>query len=183
MLLSTLSLIGAGVSALGGAIGSAVNNKKARDEENRSYQYASDFLNSQYYRDPLSTVGNRALLKNLGERMKDQNEALQNRSVAAGATTENQLAASQANNETMGRVYTSLLQGEDARRDALAQQKLGLEQKHSANIQNSFYQDAQNWQSWGAAMGDAAMSYGNALISGGADKTINLGGLFGKKKQ
>ena len=165
----TIGLISAGVSALGsaiGATGAGANMKKARDEENRSYQDAKDFLSSQYYRDPLSAVGNRALLKTLDQRMKDQTTAMENRAVAGGATMENQLAARQANNEVMGGVYANLLQGEDARRQALDQQRLALDQRHSANLQNGYIQDAQNWQAWGGVMGDTGMALGNALLLG-----------------
>ena len=166
----TIGLITAGVSALGsgiGAIGSAVNTKKAREEENRSYQEAKDFLASQYYRDPMNSTSNRALLKSLDQRMKDQTDAMNNRAAAGGATMENQLAARQANNEVMSGVYSQLLQGEDARRQALDQQRLALDQRHSANLQNGYIQNAQNWQAWGGTMGDSIMSLGNTLLLGG----------------
>lgn len=130
------------------------------------YNEAKGFLNSQYYRDPLSTVGNRSILKRLDERMKDAQDAINNRAVAGGATFENQLAARQSANETMSGVYSNLLQGEDARRDRLNAQRLGLDMQHSANVQNNFMQNAQNWQAWGSAMGGAAMDFGNAALLG-----------------
>lgn len=130
------------------------------------YNEAKGFLNSQYYRDPLSTVGNRSILKRLDERMKDAQDAINNRAVAGGATFENQLAARQSANETMSGVYSNLLQGEDARRDRLNAQRLGLDMQHSANVQNNFMQNAQNWQAWGSAMGGAAVDFGNAALLG-----------------
>lgn len=165
----TIGLISAGVSSLGSAFGAkraSENIDKARSEENRSYQEAKDYLASQYYRDPLSTVGNRALLKTLDQRMKDQTAAMENRAAASGATFENQLAARQANNEVMSGVYANLLQGEDARRQAIEQQRFALDQRHSANLQNGYIQNAQNWQAWGGVMGDTGMALGNALILG-----------------
>ena len=162
-----LAGIAAGVGALAsgiGAIGSSANNRKARDEESRSYREARNYLSSQYYRDPLSTVGNRSLLKSLDERMRDQQEALQNRAVAGGATVENQLAAMNSANRTMSGVYSNLLQGEDARRQAIDSQKMQLDMQHSGNIQRGYYQDAQNWQNWGAQMANAAMSFGTASL-------------------
>lgn len=157
-----------------GAIGSAKNVKKARAEELKSYNQAKDFLNSEYYRDPLSTVGNRAILKSMDERMKDNLDAINNRAVAGGATMENQLAARQANNEAMGNVYTNLLQGEDARRAALNQQKLSLDMQHSANLQNSYLQNAQNWQAWGAQLGKAGSQHSSASASDGLSKLLSL---------
>ena len=165
--------------AAGGAIGSAAQTKKARNEENQSYQNARDYLNSMYYRDPLSTVGNRALLKSMDERMKKNMDALNNRAVAGGATMENQLAARQANNEVMGNVYSNLLMGEDARRDKIDQQKLALDQQHSVNLQNSYYKNAQNWQTWGAQMGNTGMSLGSSLL-GAHDAGLSVKDLLGK---
>lgn len=177
----TLALIGLGVGAAGataGAIGSAANNRKAREERSRMYNQSRDFLSSEYYRDPLSTVGNRALLKNLDQRLRDQNEALQNRAVAGGATMENQLAARKANNETMSDVYSSLLMGEDARRQAINQQKLQLDQQYSQGQQMSFLQDAQDWQAWGAQMAQSGMGLmSSALLDDPSNVLVN----FGKK--
>ena len=171
--LTTALLIGgAAAAALGstaGAVGSAVNNRKAQDERTRSYNEARDFLNTQYYRDPLSTIGNRALLKSMDQRLREQNEALENRAIAGGATMENQLAARKSNNETMGRVYTNLLMGEDARRDAINQQKLQLDQEYSRGTQASYLQNAQNWQAWGTQMAQTGMSLASAgLLQGGS---------------
>ena len=170
---TTASLIAAGISAAvaagsaaAGAIGSAANNRKAQEERTRQYNEARNFLNSEYYRDPLSSIGNRALLKQLDKRMKDQNEALENRAAAGGATFENQLAARQANNETMSNVFSNLLMGEDARRQAINQQKMQLDQQYSQGTQLNYLQNAQNWQAWGGQMANAAMSYGNAELLG-----------------
>ena len=171
----TLALIGLGVAAAGataGAIGSSVKNREAQEERTRMYNQSKDFLNSEYYRDPLSTIGNRALLKNMSERMKDQNDAMQNRAVAGGATMENMLAARQANNETMGRVYTNLLQGEDARRQAINQQKLQLDQNYSAGVQASLLQDAQNWQAWGTQIAQSGMSLASSGLLDDPSKVI-----------
>lgn len=156
-----------GALASGGAAwGASSKIKKAREEEAESYKKAQNFLDSQYYRDPLSTVGNKALLKSMDERMRDQADAMENRAAAGGATMENQLAARQASNQTMSNVYTQLLQGEDARRDALNAQKMQLDMQHSANVQNSFYQDAQAWQNWGSTMGNAFGQLGSAALLG-----------------
>ncbi|MBQ9476023.1 MAG: hypothetical protein IJU69_07255 [Bacteroidales bacterium] len=173
MALTTALLIGGAAAAIAGstagAIGSAVNNRKAQQERTRIYDKSRSFLDSQYYRDPLSTTGNRALLKSMDQRLRDQNEALENRAVAGGATMENQLAARKANNETMSNVYTNLLMGEDARRDAINQQKLQLDQQYSQGVQESYLQNAQNWQSWGTQMAQAGMNLASAgLLSGGS---------------
>ena len=185
MFSTTAALIGLGIAAAGataGAIGSSVNNRKAQEERTRIYKQSKDFLNSEYYRDPLSTTGNKALLKSLDQRMKDQNEALENRAVAGGATFENQLAARKANNETMSNVYNNLLMGEDARRQAINQQKLQLDQNYSQGVQMSFLQNAQNWQSWGAQMAQAGIQFGASGLLGAKEpsKAAEMGAALGK---
>lgn len=167
----TLALIGLGVAAAGataGAIGSSVNNRKAQEERTRIYNQSKNFLSSEYYRDPLSSISNRTLLKTMDQRLRDQNDALQNRAVAGGATMENQLAARKANNEAMSNVYSNLLMGEDARRQAINQQKLQLDQQYSQGTQMSYLQNAQNWQAWGTQMAQAGMSVASSGLLSGA---------------
>lgn len=176
---SALLIGGAALAAAGataGAIGSSVNNRKAQEERSRMYNQSKNFLNAEYYRDPLSSVSNRALLKTMDQRLRDQNDALQNRAVAGGATMENQLAARKANNETMSNVYSNLLMGEDARRQQINQQKLQLEQQYSQGQQMSYLQNAQNWQAWGAQMAQAGMSLASSglLNSGSLPKVTGV---------
>ena len=150
-------------------------NLKNYEQRIRSYfkEYADDVLNSQYYRDPLSTVGNRSILKEAKQNYADNLEAINNRAVAGGATMENQLAARQANNENLDKLYGRLLQNEDARRDAITGQRLNLKGQQANDTANSYYQAAKDWQSWGSQIGNAALSYGSAnLLDSG-----NLGGL------
>jgi hypothetical protein len=172
---------GAGVlGATGGAIGAASKNRKAREEERNSYNKARNYLDSEYYRSPLTSLGNKAILKTLDERMEDDSDALENRAAAGGATMENRLAARGANNRTMSSVYTQLLQGEDARRQSISNQRLALDQQHSANVQNGYINDARNWQAWGAAMGNAGMQLGSSLLLG-SNAGMSLKDLLGGK--
>jgi len=169
MSLLALAGLSAGLGVLGSTIASAgasANVGKARKEERDSYRRARGFLDSEYYRDPLSTVGNRALLKSLDERVRDNREAVENQIAAGGGTMENRLAAMQAGNNAVGSVYTNLLQSEDARRQNINNQKLQLDMQHSSNIQNSYLQNAQNWQAWGAQMGNAGMQFGSSMLLG-----------------
>ena len=172
MAIPTALIIGTEVvgalGAVGSAIGAASQTKKARKEENKSYQQARSFLDSQYYRDPLTSVGNRAILKSMDERMRDQADAMENRAAAGGATYENQLAAREASNRTMSGTYSQLLAKEDARKDILDSKRLALDMQHSANLQNSYLQNAQNWSNWGPTFGNSMMDVGSSLLLGGA---------------
>lgn len=175
---TTLALIGAGIAAAGataGAAGSAANRRKARNEEARNYQNAKGYLNSMYYRDPLSTVGNRSLLKAARDNYAEGLDALNNRMVAGGATMENQLAAMKTANEGMDRLYGQILQGEDARRDRISGQLLSLEDRHSGAVQGSFMQAAQDWQQWGGQVAQAGMSLGSSGLLGGMGGAVGAG--------
>ncbi len=168
MVLSTAALIGSAIAAGAGAAGSAYNRAKAREEENANYQRARDYLTSMYYRDPLSTASNKALLKTVRENYADGLDALNNRMVAGGATMENALAARQANNENLDKVYSQLLMGEDARRDRIDAQRMALDSQHSQSVQGGYLQAAQDWQTWGSQMANAALSYGSTGLLDGA---------------
>lgn len=158
-----MSLIAAaGALAAGGTLLNLIGNRKAAEATSRARQSALDHIDSEYYRDPTATIGNRALLKSLDERLDEQNRAMENRAVAGGATVENQLAARKANNQTVSSVYNNLLMGEDARRQALSAQRNQV-------IQQGYLQDAQNWQSWGSTMANGMMSLGSAALLYGGD--------------
>ena len=176
--MTTAALISAGIAAAAataGAAGSAANRKKAQEEELRNYTQAKDYLNSMYYRDPLSTVGNRSLLNAARQNYADGLDALNNRMVAGGATMENQLAARKSANEGMDKLYGQLLMGEDARRDRIAAQRMQLDNQHSSAVQTGYLQAAQDWQNWGSQMANAAMSYGSSQLLGGGGLGADAG--------
>lgn len=165
--MAATSLIISGLIAAGSAGLSAYNRAKADRERQANYENARSYLNSLYYRDPLSTVGNQSLLKTVRQNHADEIDAVQNRMAAGGGTMENALAARQASNEGLDKVYSQLLMGEDARRDRIDQQRLALDQQNSAAIQSSYRQAAQDWQAWGAQTAGAMMSYGASDLLGG----------------
>lgn len=165
--MAATSLIVSGLIAAGSAGMSAYNRAKADRERQANYENAKSYLNSLYYRDPLSTVGNQSLLKTVRQNHADEIDAIQNRMAAGGGTMENALAARQASNEGLDKVYSQLLMGEDARRDRIDQQRLALDQQNSAAIQNSYRQAAQDWQAWGAQTAGAMLSYGSSNLLGG----------------
>jgi len=175
-----IALIGAGIAAAGatgGAIGSASNRRKAKEEETRNYRNAKSYLTSMYYRDPLTTVGNSSLLKAAKQNYADNLDAIQNRMAAGGATMENQLAARQANNESLDKLQGQLLMNEDARRDRISGQMLSLDDRHSSAIQGNYLQAAQDWQQWGGQVAQAGLSLMSSGLLSGAGGAI--GGAAG----
>jgi len=164
--------IASAVASAAGAIGSAAKNKKARQEEKRAYDRAQAYLNSDYYRSPLESVGNKALLKTMDYRLDKNNEAIDNRAAAGGATVENVLAAKQNNNEAISNTYARLLQSEEARQQGIRAQQMGLDQQHSQAVQNGYLADAANWQNWGQTTANAIMSLGTSSMLGGSTPLI-----------
>lgn len=158
-----------------GAGMSASKNKKARREEQKAYDRAQAYLNADYYRSPLESTGNRALLKTLDTRLEKNNEAIDNRAAAGGATVENVLAAKQNMNEAVSDTYAQLLRGEDARRQGIRAQQLGVDQNHSQAVQNSYREDAANWQQWGQTTASAIMSLGMSNMLGGGGGSLLKG--------
>ena len=167
-MISTGSLIAAGLVAAGSAGMSAYNRSKARNERESNFRYMNDLLTSEKYRDPLNTMSSRWLLKAWNQDKKDELEALNNRVVAGGATMENQLAGRNAINKRTDNLYGQLLQGEDARRDRIESQRLALANQNSLAAQNEFRQAAQDWSQWGQQTAGAILSYGGTGLLNGA---------------
>ena len=167
-----LPLLALGASALISGISAgmgASKNAKARREEKANYNRQQGLLDYEQWKDPLTSVRNRSVFKQMDQRIADNTEAINNRAVAGGATVENVLAARQKNNETISNVGSQLLMAEDARRARVLGQRMALDDRHSQAVQQGYQADARNWQNWGAATSQAIMSYGMAgMLDGGA---------------
>ena len=170
-----MSLLVAGALALGSMAAGGLANKKAAEATAAGRKAFTDYYNSEYYKNPEDNLGTRALLKAREERREEDINAINNKAAAGGATIENQLAARKAMNRDESQFESQMLLSQEARRQALSQQKMAADQQ-------AYAQDAQNWQSWGANMSSSLMSLGGlaALGSGGgsllAGKTLH-GGL------
>lgn len=172
--LAIAGLVGSGLVSGISAYKSAQQNKSARAEEKQAYEKTRLALNSDLYRSPLDSASNKALLKNMDERIKDMNDAADNMAAASGATAENRLAARQNTNQALSNTYTNLLLGEDARQQAIRNQQLALDNQHSQNVANNYMANAQNWQQWGAATSQALNSFATASALGafGSDAAL-----------
>lgn len=175
---STALLLGSlAAGALSAGIGAGVaanKNKKARQEEQNAYNRSKLALDADLYRSPFDSYSNKLLLKKLDERVRDINDAEDNRAVAGGATMENRLAARDSSNKIISDTYDNALVGEDARQQAIRNQLLALDNQHSQNVANSYMQDANNWQQWGSNMSNAFMQLGtSAYMGGGMQPLLN----------
>lgn len=176
MSLAVASLIAGGLASAVGALGGAYNNRKARDEENSLYNRLSLENKADIYRNPMDSIGGRALLKGLDERAKAANEAIDNRMAAGGATVENTLAAKQNVNDMYSDTFTRALLNEDARQQAARNTQKALDAQHSQSVQNSYRENAQNWSQWGASTANALTQFGLATYLNGGEFS-----LLGKK--
>ena len=172
MSLTAAALIAGGIASAAGALGGAYNNRKAREEENSLYNRLSLENKADIYRNPMDSIGGRALLKGLDERAKAANEAIDNRMAAGGATVENTLAAKQNVNDMYSDTFTRALLNEDARQQAARNTQKALDAQHSQSVQNSYRENAQNWSQWGASTANALTQFGLASYLNGDEFSL-----------
>lgn len=173
MPLPLIPLIAAGVAATGGAIGSAVNRRNARNTMNSWYNYAEDYSRTQANSSIFDSPAGKSLLKLDDVRARKELDSINNRAIAGGATMENQLAARQSANENRDRVTSQLLQYDDRNRRAWQEKGLDIAGQRANYNAGSYMQAAQDWSQWGGQMANAALSLGSTSLLGG------MGGLGG----
>lgn len=160
-------LITAGIGAATNGIGSlfsAQKEKRAAAIERANYLNQQNALKAEKYRDPLNSVSNKALLSQMQRTLERNNDALENRAVAGGATFENSLAAKQATNDAIGNTVNALMQGEDSRRSNYNSQLLNLEAQHNNALINQQQLAAQRWAEWGNAMANGITNLGSTYL-------------------
>lgn len=168
MPLPLLALVGAGLAATGGAIGSAANRSKAKKTMGAWYDYAEGFANTQRNLSTFDTPGGKSLLKIAGRNYADNLDALNNQMAAGGATMENALAARQSLNENRDKVNMQVLQADQKRKDAWDNQLLNLKGQRAEYAAGNYMQAAQDWSQWGGQMAGSLLSLGSSGLLGGA---------------
>lgn len=168
-----LPLIGLGISAIGSGI-QASQNAKANQLAEDNYNRARGQLLTDMYANPLDSVANKALLSQMDRRLNKQEEAIANRAAAGGATFENTLAAKQASNEAMADVVSGMMQGEQARKDALKQQLLNLDSQRTAQQMAAKQQSGAAWASLANGVSGAFTTLGGTML----ENDIPLSQLF-----
>lgn len=162
-----MSLILAGVGLAASAIGAgiqAAQNAKANKLAEQNYNRTREQLLTDMYASPLDSIANKALLSQMDRRLEKQNEAIENRAAAGGATFENTLAAKQAGNEVMADAVTGLVQGETARRDAYKSQLLNLDSQRTAQQIAAKQQSGAGWASLGNNVSSAFTNLGGTML-------------------
>ena len=168
-----LPLIGLGVSAITSGI-QASQNAKANKLAEEHYNTTRDRLLAEKYTNPLDMVANKALLSQMDRRLNKQEEAIKNQAAAGGATFENVLAAKQASNEAMADVVSGMMQGEQARQDALRSQLLDIDSQRTAQQIAAKQNSGAAWSSLGSGVAGSLTSLGGTML----ENDIKLGDLF-----
>jgi hypothetical protein len=157
-----LPLIGMGISAFGTAM-QARQNAKANELAESNYDKARGLILTERSANPIDSITNKALLSKFDRRMRRTDEAIQNMAAAGGATIENTLAAKQASNEAMADMYSGILQGETARRDAFTQQLLNLDMQRTGQQMAAKQASGQAWSSLANGIAGGLTTLGGAL--------------------
>jgi hypothetical protein len=168
-----LPLIGLGVSAIGSGI-NAYQNSQANKLAEENYNKTRGLLLTDKYANPLDSVANKALLSQMDRRLNKREEAIENSAAAGGATFENVLAAKQASNEAMADVVSGVMQGEQARQDALRGQLLNLDSQRTAQQMAAKQKSGAGWASLGDNVFSAATTLGGVMM----DNDLKFKDLF-----
>lgn len=163
-----IALIAGLASAAASAIGAGINasqNAKANSLAEENFNNTRGRLLSDMYANPLDSVANKALLSQMGRRLDKQEEAIENRAAAGGATFENTLAAKQSSNEAMADVVSGIMQGEQARQDLFRNQLLDLDSKRTAQQMDAKQRSGQNWMGLFNNLAGGITTYGATLLS------------------
>lgn len=168
-----LPLIGLGASAIGAGV-NAFQNAKANGLAEENYNKTRGLLLADKYANPLDSVANKALLSQMDRRLNKREEAIQNQAAASGATFENTLAAKQASNEAMADVVSGVMQGEQARQDALRNQLLNVDSQRTAQQIAQKQQSGQNWAGMFNGLAGSLNTLGGTML----ENDIPLKDLF-----
>jgi hypothetical protein len=158
----------AGVGMAANALGAGINafqNSQANKLAEENYNTTRQRLLTDMYANPLDSVANKALLSQMDRRLNKREEAIENQAASGGATFENTLAAKQASNEAMADVVSGIMQGEQARQDALREQLLNLDARRTAQQMAAKQQAGQGWMSLMSGLGGSLTTLGGTLLS------------------
>ena len=168
-----LPLIGLGISAIGAGI-QANQNAKANQLAEENYKRTRGSLLADMHTNPLDLVANKSLLSQMDRRLNKQEEAVENKAAAGGATFENTLAAKQASNEAMADVVSNMMQGEQARQDAYRNQLLNLDSQRTSQQIAAKQQSGAGWASLPNGLSGSLSTLGGTML----ENNVPLKDLF-----
>lgn len=165
-----MSLILTGIGLLASGIGAGIKaykNNQAKKEAASALAMQRESILSDMYSNPLDSVSNVALLSRMDRKIRRNNEAVENMAAAGGATFENTLAAKQASNEAIADVYSGVLEGDQARKDAYKQQLLNIDSQRVAQRVAALQNAGEGWAQFGNNMSGAFTTLGGSMLESG----------------
>lgn len=162
--------IAAGISALASAgtsvAGGIKNRQSQRILANLDNENTERYL-QEYYRGALDNDASKAYLKRLTSEMDRRDQALENSTVATGATHENVLAQKQANNEVISDAIAGLVEREDARKRDTENRYLTMKNQLASAQMSQNAAVANNWANLGEGISSAAGNLASAYMLDG----------------
>lgn len=165
-----IPLVMAGVAAASSIYGAAKSSKETKKNQAILGGMQSDAQKEYlrgYYRDALNNPSSRSYLKVLDRSMRDNTRSTENTAAATGATQENVLAAKERNNRIQSDAIGGLIQGQEQRKDAYSDRYLQRKQALAQGEMGMNQQVAQNWNTMGSNISNAAVSLAAAYLMDG----------------
>lgn len=141
------SIIGAGLSAVGGIVGGISARKSMKKVEksiNERKRKNEDWYNRRYNEDPTQRASAQRMITQVNESIKKRNQQVAGTQAVMGGTDESVAAAREANSLAMADTMSQIAVQGDARKDAIEQQYMGQDDALAQQQEQLYMQKAQN---------------------------------------
>lgn len=156
-------LIGAGISAIGGAVSAAVSAaqaKKAREANERGQAYLDDWYNEAVGTNILDRADTQSMLANYRDVMNEQSKKYVNNAIKGGATEEGKVAYAQAQNKGYADAISKIAAQGQAYKDRVSEQYMQGKMAYNQQLADQYMQSGQQM---GNALSSAFNSSGSAV--------------------
>lgn len=141
------SIIGAGLSAVGGIVGgisARKSMKKVQNSINERKRDNEDWYNRRYNEDPTQRASAQRMITQVNESIKKRNQQAAGTQAVMGGTDESLAAAKEANNQDLADTMSQIAAQGDARKDAIEQQYMAQKDSLAQQQEQLYMQKAQN---------------------------------------
>lgn len=141
------SIIGAGLSAVGGIVGgisARKSMKKVQNSINERKRDNEDWYNRRYNEDPTQRASAQRMITQVNESIKKRNQQAAGTQAVMGGTDESLAAAKEANNQALADTMSQIAAQGDARKDAIEQQYMAQKDSLAQQQEQLYMQKAQN---------------------------------------
>lgn len=141
------SIIGAGLSAVGGIAGgisARKSMKKVQESIDKRKRDNESWYNIRYNEDPTQRASAQRMITQVSESIKNRNKQAAGTQAVMGGTDESVAAAKEANNQALADTMSQIAAQGDARKDAIEQQYLAQKDSLSQQQEQLYMQKAQN---------------------------------------